>query len=120
MNARLRQTAATKATAMTTAASASPSRGPSPPVARDLRGDLEFDASDLALRFNLPTDVWLRQIAAGLVRSRVEIGQDEDQGRRRVSLRAGNRLWRAILDAEGRIESEQMTFVQPRSGAAKE
>lgn len=46
--------------------------------------------------------------------SMVERGEAEDAGTCRLSVRLGNRMWRAILDDQGRVASEEMTILRSR------
>lgn len=83
----------------------------------DAQGDIVLEAGAIARRFQLTADEFRRRMAAGLIAGRVETGEGADLGRRRLSIRSGNRKWQAVLDAEGRIESERMTFVRPQAAA---
>jgi hypothetical protein len=77
-------------------------------------GDFTLDSTELAERFGVPLPEFRRHIHRGLVASSVEIGSDEHAGTRRLSLRFRNRLWRAILDAENKVQHEEMTFLSGR------
>lgn len=81
-------------------------------IERDPNGDFILQPADLAERFGLTSDDFRRKMQKGLLASTVEVGEGEDAGTCRLSLRLGNRLWRAILDAEDRVTSEEMTFVR--------
>lgn len=81
-------------------------------IERDPNGDFILQPADLAERFGLTSDDFRRRMQKGLLASTVEVGEGEDAGTCRLSLRLGNRLWRAILDAEDRVTSEEMTFVR--------
>lgn len=72
--------------------------------------ELTVDASYLADRFGLSPQALRRYMAQGLVRSRVEMGQDADLGKTRLTVRIGNRIWVAVLAADGSIVSEVTRF----------
>ena len=80
-------------------------------IARDGRGDFVLDPTQLAARFALTPDDFRSRMQRGLVLSTVETGLGDDEGTTRLSLRLGNRLWRAVLDAEDRVTNETLTFV---------
>ena len=54
-------------------------------------------------------------IQQGFVTSSVEIGSDEHAGTRRLSLRFGNRQWRAVVEIENEVQHEELTFLKGRS-----
>ncbi|WP_431323809.1 DUF6522 family protein [Rhizobium sp. YTU87027] len=72
--------------------------------------ELTVDASYLADRFGLSPEAFRRYMAQGLVRSRVEMGQDADLGKTRLTVRLGNRVWIAVLAADGSVVSEETRF----------
>lgn len=81
-------------------------------VERDSGGNFVLDPVELAVRFDLTPDDFRARMRQGLVVSTVETGQGDDDGTSRLTLRLGNRLWRAVIDADGDVESETMTFVR--------
>jgi hypothetical protein len=80
-------------------------------VEKDSNGNFVLDPVELASRFALTPDDFRSRMRQGLVVSVVETGRGEDEGTSRLSLRLGNRLWRAVIDMEGRVIDEAMTFV---------
>jgi hypothetical protein len=80
-------------------------------IVRDSGGDFVLDPVELSSKFVLKPDDFRSRMQRGLVLSRVETGFGDDEGTTRLSLRLGNRLWQAILDAEDRVTSETLTFV---------
>lgn len=69
-------------------------------------GQMEIDAAFIAERFGFTlerTRVLMRQ---GQFRSLVEKGEGEDEGRWRLTLRCGNRVWQGIVTADGRLHGE--------------
>jgi len=83
-------------------------------VERDTSGNFVLDPDQLADRFALTAADFRSRMQQGLVVSTVEIGMDEDKGTCRLSVRLGNRLWRAVIDAENHVTSEALTFVRGR------
>eukprot|EP01035_Chromulina_nebulosa_P068676 gene68676-biopygen50532 len=67
-------------------------------IARDGDGNFVLDPAEIASKFNLKADDFRFRMQRGLVLSTVEIGIGDDEATTRLSLRLGNRLWRAIID----------------------
>ncbi|AJD46149.1 MULTISPECIES: DUF6522 family protein [Rhizobium] len=86
-------------------------------ITRDDNGDFVLDPTELSTRFGLSRAEFKRNLQMGLVASTVEIGEGDDSGLRRLSLRIGNRIWRALLDESNTVLSEEMTFA--RAGSVK-
>ncbi|WFU91731.1 DUF6522 family protein (plasmid) [Rhizobium sp. CC1099] len=86
-------------------------------ITRDDNGDFILNPAELSSRFGLSGAEFRRKLQMGLVASTVEIGEGEDLGLQRLSLRIGNRIWRAILDNSDTVISEEMTFA--RAGTMK-
>jgi hypothetical protein len=81
-------------------------------VERDSSGNFVLDPAELAVRFALTPGDFRSRMRQGLVVSTVEIGLGNEDGTCRLSLRLGNRLWRAVIDAEDRVTSETLAFVR--------
>lgn len=81
-------------------------------VDRDSNGDFILDPVELATRFAMTPDDFHSRMRQGLAVSTVEIGEGAEQGSCRLSIRLGNRLWRAIINADGVVVSETLTFVR--------
>lgn len=81
-------------------------------IERDPNGDFILDSSELAQRFGLSLADLRRHMRHGSLVSSVEIGTAEHEGTKRVSLRLGNRLWRAVLNAENEVQHEEMTVLR--------
>ncbi len=79
--------------------------------ARDGDGNIILDPAELAAKFALNADDFRSRMQRRLVLSMVETGVGDDEGKIRLSLRLGNRLWRAVLDSEGHVTNEALTFV---------
>ncbi len=70
-------------------------------------GDVTLDPDELALAFNLSPAQFRRYLRQGLVTSRVERGEGDDLGRARITVRIGNRVWQAIVDAESIVHQDR-------------
>ncbi|MHA7970128.1 DUF6522 family protein [Rhizobium sp. CAU 1783] len=81
-------------------------------IERDQNGDFILDPREISQRFGLSPAEFRRHQEQGLVKSTVEIGEGEHAGTSRLSLRIGNRIWRAILDADGGVVSEDLNFAR--------
>ncbi|MCJ9669972.1 MULTISPECIES: DUF6522 family protein [unclassified Neorhizobium] len=83
-------------------------------IERDPNGDFILESGEIADRFGLSREDFRRRIRQGLVTSTVERGEAEDIGTCRLSVRLGNRMWRAVLNNEGEVQNEAVTFVRGR------
>src|SRR5262245_27510920 len=81
------------------------------PVTRDAAGAFTIDAGRIAARFGWTADQWRDMQRRGLVTSRVERGEGEDQGRWRLTVICGNRLWLAVVSEDGAVIEERIDFV---------
>ena len=76
-------------------------------IVRDGRGDCGLDATALAETLSIPPEDLRRRMRLGLVTSLVETGEGADAGLRRLTVRCGAAVWRAVVDANGRIVGEE-------------
>jgi hypothetical protein len=83
-------------------------------VERDAGGDYVLGSDEIATRFRWSVTQLRRSMKQGLVSSSVETGMGEDAGTSRLTLRCGNRVWRAVLDARGHIISEEICVERVR------
>lgn len=74
---------------------------------RDAKGDFFVDPDLLAQRLRLSVSELQRVMRLGLVTSTVEAGTGSDEGQQRLTVRRGNFVWRAVIDAEQRIVGEE-------------
>jgi hypothetical protein len=81
-------------------------------IERDPNGNFILESTELAERFGLSLADLRRHMRHGSVVSTVEIGTAEHEGTRRLSVRLGNRLWRAVLNDENEVQREQMTVLR--------
>ncbi len=81
-------------------------------IERDGNGDFILDPAEIAQRFGLAPKDFRRQQQQGLVKSTVEVGEGEDAGTSRLSLRIGNRIWRAVLDEKGQVLREELNIAR--------
>ena len=79
---------------------------------RDGEGDFVVDPAQLAGRFALSAERFRRLVRAGQVKSSVEQGVGEDEGRLCLTLRCGNRAWKAVVDAGGNVVSETLLVLR--------
>lgn len=84
---------------------------PDLPFVRDADGSFVLDAARLAKRFGWSAEELRELMRRGLVTSRVERGEGEDEGRWRLSVRCGNRCWQAIVLPDGSVADEQLDFL---------
>jgi len=80
----------------------------------DATGGFTLDAALLAEGFGWTADEVTDFIRRGMVTSLVERGEAEDAGRWRLSVRCGNRRWRAVVDADGTILDHKVEIVPPQ------
>lgn len=83
-------------------------------IAPDADGTFTLDAAMLAEAFGWTADQMAEMIRRRMVTSLVERGEAEDAGRWRLSVRCGNRRWRAIVDRDGGVVDQQMDLVPPQ------
>ncbi len=81
-------------------------------IERDGTGDFILEPTELAGKFGLAAEDFRQKIRLGMVTSTVERGEGEDAGTCRLSVRIGNRAWRAILDDHGQVLSEGVSIVR--------
>ena len=76
-------------------------------IERDQRGDYVLDAPALAEKLSIPPEDLRRCMRLGLVTSLVEAGEGEHTGLRRLTVRCGAEVWRAVVDADDQIVEEE-------------
>lgn len=74
---------------------------------RDADGNFFIDPAMLAQKLCLTANELQRMMRLGLVTSTVEAGVGSDEGQQRLTVRRGNFIWRAVIDAEHHIVSEE-------------
>lgn len=84
-------------------------------VEKTQNGDLMVDPTELADRFGISMDDLRRFFSKGLVTSMVERGEGSHAGTCRLSVKLGNRVWRAIVNSENCVMSEETTFYRANS-----
>jgi len=70
------------------------------------QGGFQLDASALAERFGLSAEAMRLLMNKQLMRGMVEKGEGVDAGTWRLSMRYGNRMWRAVLMKNGELREE--------------
>ncbi|WP_208112087.1 DUF6522 family protein [Zavarzinia compransoris] len=78
-----------------------------------------LDASALAERFGLSAETMRSLMGRQLMRGMVEKGEGVDGGTWRLSLRYGNRMWRAVLLESGELRDETFGVASTRQHAKK-
>src|SRR3954452_22933755 len=73
-------------------------------IEQDQLGDFVLEPTALAEKLSIPPEDLRRRMGLGLLTSLVETGEGADAGLRRVTARCGAAVWRAVVDADGRIE----------------
>ncbi|KEQ03029.1 DUF6522 family protein [Pseudorhizobium pelagicum] len=81
-------------------------------IERDQNGDIFLESAEIAEKFNLSLESLRDFQQRKLVASTIERGEGEDAGSYRISLRIGNRLWRAVVDAEDVVRRETVSTVR--------
>jgi hypothetical protein len=84
---------------------------------RDAVGDFVLDSAFLAERLGTDLEALRRGMRLGQVTSRVEQGNGKDSGRIRITVRAPQAAWQAILDQTGEILSEKVVTAQDQPGS---
>ncbi|MHB2264558.1 DUF6522 family protein [Aliihoeflea sp. PC F10.4] len=79
-------------------------------VLSDASGDFTLDAALVAQGFGWSQHELQNHMRRGHVISRVERGEGEDEGRWRLSLRCGNRLWRAVVTQDCVMIEHEVAF----------
>lgn len=79
-------------------------------IERNPIGDFILEPSQLANRFGLQHDDFRKKLEQGFVMSTVERGEGDDAGTSRLSVRIGNRVWRAILDGNDTVTHETFGY----------
>ena len=74
---------------------------------RDPQGDFVVEPGILARKLSVPEDELRHQMQLGQVTSAVERGEGEDAGCQRLSVRCGDMVWRAVVDAGLNVVSEE-------------
>lgn len=73
----------------------------------DGKGDFVVDHCLLTVKLAISSEELRRRMRLGLVTSVVEAGLGSDEGLRRLTIRCGNAVWRAIVDAQQNVVSEE-------------
>ena len=76
-------------------------------IERDQRGDYVLESAALAEKLSIPPEDLRRRMRLGLVTSLVEAGEGEHAGLRRLTVRCGAEVWRAVVDADDQIVEEE-------------
>src|SRR3954468_168204 len=85
-------------------------------IGRDQCGDDVLVAFALAEKLPVPPENLRRRMRLGLVTSLVEAGEGEHAGLRRLTMRCGAAVWRAVVNADDQIVQEVLVG-EPARGA---
>ena len=77
-------------------------------------GEIAIDAEVLAPRLGLTVDALKENMAKGRVVGVAEKGMDEDAGRTRLTFRYRARIWRVVVEADGRLVEEPSAAASPQ------
>lgn len=80
------------------------------PVVAGQGGDFTLDAGLVARGFGCSVAELRDFMRRGLVTSRVERGEGNDDGTWRLSILFGNRRWQAIIGRDGMIADQRVDF----------
>jgi hypothetical protein len=84
-------------------------------IERDHNGDFLLQSAEIADKFDLSLKSLREFQQRKLVSSTIERGEGDDAGSHRISLRIGNRVWRAVVDAEDVVRRETISAVRHKS-----
>src|SRR5215203_6241569 len=76
-------------------------------IEQDERGDYGLEATALGPKFSISSDELRCRMRLGLVTSRVEVGDGEHAGLRRLTVCCGAEVWRAVINADGQVVTEE-------------
>ena len=80
---------------------------PQPPQAVTIvDGEITFDAGLVAARLGLTPEMFMAELARGIVYRQVEQGTGADAGRTRVTFRYRASVWRCVIEADGRLAED--------------
>ena len=77
-------------------------------IEQDERGDYVLEATALGPKFSISADELRRCMGLGLVTSRVEVGEGDHAGLRRLTVCCGAEVWRATINADDQIVTEEL------------
>ena len=80
-----------------------------------------IDAEALAPKLGLTVEALKENMARGHVMGVVETGMDEDAGRVRLTFRYGTRVWRIVIEPDGRLIEDPAPAAKaaPKAGPFK-
>ena len=74
---------------------------------------IEVEAAIVARAMKFAVEYFLRQLRNGRIRTLVERGTGDDEGRHRLTFRTSDRLLTLVVDSDGAILKEQLSL-RPR------
>lgn len=89
-------------------------------TAVDVNGDqIAIDAEVLAPGLGFTVEALKENMAKGRVVSVAEKGVGEDAGRTRLTFRYRARIWRVVVEADGRLIEDPVPVAKPRAKAGQ-
>ena len=89
---------------------------PLPPTAVQIEdGQITIDADVLAPKLGLAVDALKENMAKGLVVSVTETGEGADAGRTRLTFRYRARVWRIVVDVDGRLFEDPVPVAEAKA-----
>ena len=77
-------------------------------------GEITVDAEALAFKLGLNVEALKENMSKGLVMVVSETGQDEDAGRTRLTFRYRARVWRVVIEADGRLFEDPLPVAEAK------
>ena len=74
---------------------------------------IEVEAAIVARAMKFAVEYFLRQLRNGSIRTLVERGTGDDEGRHRLTFRTSDRLLTLVVDSDGTIVEEELSL-RPR------
>ncbi len=83
-------------------------------IDRTMNGDLLLDAVEVSARFGVSPETFRRYLKLGFVKSKVEVGIGDDEGKIRATITLGNRRWIVVTDQDRRVTYAEMLYPSRR------
>ena len=77
-------------------------------------GEITVEAEALAPRLGLSVEALKENMARGLVVSVAETGENEDAGRTRLTFRYRARVWRVVIEPDGRLFEDPLPVLETK------
>ena len=77
-------------------------------------GEITVEAEALAPKLGLSIEALKENMAKGLVMSVTETGENEDAGRTRLTFRYRSRVWRVVIESDGRLFEDPLPVLETK------